>query len=270
MNILAFDTCFAACSAAAGRVPVPGGGQARVSADSAELSALFEPMDKGHAERLPGMIAQVMRASGVGFSQLDRIAVTNGPGSFTGTRIAVAAARALGLGGERDIVAVSSLAVMAAGAVRLLNGEHDHNCNDHGRNEAANVLRGGGLLSIAVDARRGEVYVQQFQIVGSEECRSPLLETLSEPLLLTVAEASSLGGDLQVVLAGSAAASVAHAAVLAGRSALACLSDLQPDAQDLAVLGARMEPLHTAVRPLYMRPADAKPQMGKSIERASS
>ncbi|MFV0368596.1 MAG: tRNA (adenosine(37)-N6)-threonylcarbamoyltransferase complex dimerization subunit type 1 TsaB [Hyphomicrobiaceae bacterium] len=258
MNILAFDTCFAACSAAAGRAPA--------TADSGwgGLSMLFEPMDKGHAERLPSMIAEVMQKSGLAFSELDRIAVTNGPGSFTGSRMAVAAARALGLGARRDIVAVSSLAVMAARAARLLGSN-----GLEGTTQAGNSLQDGGHLSIAVDARRGEVYVQQF-LIGELRSTGPLVEELSEPLLMTVEEAAKLGGDEPMVLAGSAAASVAQAAERAGRRATASLPELLPHAQDLAVLGARMEPLREAVRPLYMRPADAKPQVGKSIERASS
>lgn len=248
MNILAFDTSFAACSAAAARGLDP------VAPADAALAAEFELMATGHAERLPRMIAGVMETAGLAFSDLDRIAVTTGPGSFTGTRIAVAAARALALSCPRaDVVTASSLAVMAASAVRALRDDitQPHN---------SAVLEFPFL--IAVDARRGEVYVQQFQAGGGE--------AVSGPLLLPVAEAASLGGAGPLIVAGSGARDVAEAARAAGRDCRSHLPELLPDARDLCRLAATMEPAHGPIRPLYLRPADAKPQTGKSIERVAS
>lgn len=247
MNILAFDTCFAACSAAAARSFEPG------EIGSERLHSLFESMETGHAERLVTMIGEVMGAAGLGFAELDRIGVTHGPGSFTGTRISIAAARALALSFSAEVVTVSSLAVMAEKAARILGSPQD---------SAHNPGIGEAPVLIAVDARRGEVYVQLFQAGGTDP--------VTEPLLLPVREAAALGGTLPLIAAGSGAAAVVDAAITSGRRAAAHLPDLLPDAQDLCHLAATMQPGSQVIKPLYLRPADAKPQTGKSIERATT
>ncbi len=210
-------------------------------------------MATGHAERLPLMIAEVMAAAGLAFSDLDRVAVTNGPGSFTGTRISVAAARALSLSSSVEVIVVSSLAVMSEQAAVLLS-EHIEDA----RKTATDVAP----LLIAVDARRAEVYVQQFKSGGAD--------AVTGPLLLPAADAATLGEKGPLVVAGSGAAAVAEAAVEAGRKVTAHLPGLLPDARDLCRLATTMEPAHGAVKPLYLRPADAKPQTGRSIGRATT
>lgn len=245
MNILAFDTCFAACSAAALSFD-PG-----ASAPD-RLHGLFEPMATGHAERLVAMIGEVMVGAGLAFADLDRIAVTNGPGSFTGTRISVAAARALALSFSVDVVAVSSLAVMAEQAARYLASEPN-----------ATHLSGlnGASLLIAVDARRGEVYAQQFRTSGADP--------ITAPLLLPARDAAALG-DGPLIVAGSGAEAVVEAANILGRRAAAHLPGLLPDARVMCHLAATMQPGSGVIKPLYLRPADAKPQTGKTIERATT
>lgn len=261
MNILAFDTCFAACSAAAAKSFDPG------TTGPEGLHGLLEPMETGHAERLVAMIGDVMGAAGLGFAQLDRIAVTHGPGSFTGTRISIAAARALALSFSADIVAVSSLAVMAEGMTRILGSPRcgaPHSgigpTTGSGIDPGIDPDIGEAPVLIAVDARRGEVYVQLFQTGGANP--------LTQPLLLPVREAATLGGVGPLIVAGSGAAAVADAAVASGRRVSALLPGLLPDARDLCRLAATMQPGNRAIKPLYLRPADAKPQTGKSIERA--
>ena len=88
MNVLAFDTCFSSCSVAvsAGRE----GGAPRIEAEHLD-------MNTGHAEALIPMIERVVARAGIAVSEIDRIVVTNGPGTFTGIRTGVAAARALAL-----------------------------------------------------------------------------------------------------------------------------------------------------------------------------
>ena len=88
MNVLAFDTCLGAVSVAV-RWQGPGGDWLTRHA--------HEARERGHAERLMPMIAEVMEDAGLAFSDLDRIAVTVGPGTFTGVRVGVAAARGLAL-----------------------------------------------------------------------------------------------------------------------------------------------------------------------------
>src|SRR6185312_2080704 len=108
MNVLSLDTCFDACSVAAGR---------GLRSLTPAISFAFEAMQKGHAERLLPMVELVMSEANMPFGGLDRIAVTYGPGTFTGTRICVSAARALALATGAEIVAISSLRLMAMSAL---------------------------------------------------------------------------------------------------------------------------------------------------------
>lgn len=234
MNILAFDTCFDACSACV----------ARDSGAAVEvLAAALERFETGHAERLVPMVDEVMAGARVRFADIDRIAVTLGPGTFTGTRIGIAAARGLALTSGIEVVGASSLAVMAEVAVRELG-----------------LQPAGHDLVVVVDARRGEVYAQSFG-ADARDARSP-------PLLLPIEDAARLGQGRALVLVGSGAAAVAEAAERAGRSAEARLADLLPDATALAALATSLNPGELPLAPLYLRPPDAKPQAGKSIARA--
>ena len=136
MNILAFDTCLGALSVA---VRWRGAGGEWLTRHAHEVR------ERGHAERLMPMMAEVMEEAGLAFSDLGRIAVTVGPGSFTGVRVGVAAARGLALASGIATVGATSLAVMARQA-----------------DERLGEARGGRLLAVAVDARRGSVYLQLF------------------------------------------------------------------------------------------------------------
>ncbi|MGJ0557688.1 tRNA (adenosine(37)-N6)-threonylcarbamoyltransferase complex dimerization subunit type 1 TsaB [Methylocystis sp.] len=235
MNILAFDTCFDACSVCVA--------QQRAGA-VVELASTIEFFETGHAERLVPMIGEAMHAAGMAFESLDRITVTVGPGTFTGTRIGIAAARGLALATQTPVAGASSLAVMAEVAVRRLG-----------------MGVPGELLAVAVDARRGEVYVQLFG-TGGLDARSP-------PLLLAVEDAAGLGGSALLVLVGSGAAAVAAAAQSMGRAARAELAALLPDACALAAMAPAIAPSEGALGPLYLRPPDAKPQAGKAIARVA-
>jgi tRNA threonylcarbamoyladenosine biosynthesis protein TsaB len=231
MNILAFDTCFDGCSVCVAEWA----GDAMV-----ELSAMMERFETGHAERLIPMIGDAMAKAGLDFDRLDRIAVTTGPGTFTGTRIGVAAARALALACGAKTVGVSSLAVMAEVAKREITAAQ---------------------LAVAVDARRGEVYAQLFGSGGGLDTRSP-------PQLLSIEEAAQLGGNAPVVFIGSGAAAVATAASGRGRDAVSSMADLLPDAMALAHIAVALRATDDPLVPFYLRPPDAKPQVGKAIARA--
>jgi tRNA threonylcarbamoyladenosine biosynthesis protein TsaB len=233
MNVLAFDTCFDACSVAVAL---------DAEASRCTLEERFELRDKGHAEALMPMIEETLAAAGIGLSGIDRIAVTTGPGTFTGTRIGIAAARALALATGKEIVGASSLAVMAHGLVGELGESQD---------------RGG--LAIAVDARRGQVYVQLFGADG--------LDARTAPQLLAVEDAAMIGGEEPLVLAGSGAALVADEARRKGREAAVVRPDLHPHASALARMAPRLMPAPDPLRPLYLRPPDARPQEGKSLPR---
>lgn len=101
MRVLAIDTCLAACS-----VAVLDGERPVVSTS--------EPMDRGHQERLAPLAQEVMARAGLAFAELDRIAVTLGPGSFTGLRVGLAFAKGLGLALGRPVIGLGCLEVLAA------------------------------------------------------------------------------------------------------------------------------------------------------------
>jgi tRNA threonylcarbamoyladenosine biosynthesis protein TsaB len=221
MNILAFDTCFDACSVAVGR------GLRSLSPVIVETT---EAMQTGHAERLLPMIEDAMARAGLAFSNLDRIAVSVGPGTFTGARIGVAAARALALVANVPVVTVSSLQLMAFSP----------------------DIQGGteGTLAIATDARRGEVYFERFD--------RRTLASYGGPRLLTVAAAAGALGSTPALVAGSGAAAIADAAKLLGLPVRAVLPGLLPSAFDMLFRAAEF-PVGPAPSPLYLRAPDAKP-----------
>lgn len=233
MNILALDTCFSACSVAVGR---------DLGSGAEHFAAFFEEMETGHAERLMPMLAQAMSDAGLAYSDVDCIAVTIGPGSFTGTRISVAAARSLGLATGAGYFTATSLQVMAARAARTIDVSPEE------------------LVAVAVDARRDEVYVQLFGAGGTS--------AIGPPQVMSLKDAAAVGRSAPVVFVGSASAAVASAARGAGRPARAALPSLVPDARDLLAMATRGEVSMQRPHPLYLRPADAKPQTGKTIERA--
>jgi tRNA threonylcarbamoyladenosine biosynthesis protein TsaB len=232
MNILAFDTCFAAVSVSVRWQDAAGAWQQRDA---------YEEMVAGQAERLMPMIAEVMQASGLSFANIDRIAVTHGPGSFTGVRVGVAAARALALAIDKPIVTTTSLSVMALRAT----GEMAVTCPYD-------------MLLVAVDARRGGLYVQAF---------TPDASPLEEARLGTPEEAAHLIGGRSACAVGSGATLVAEAAARLGISpVVASLTTLQPRAKELALVAQDLAPV-AELKPLYLRPADAKPPANAGLPR---
>jgi tRNA threonylcarbamoyladenosine biosynthesis protein TsaB len=224
MNILALDTSMGACSAALLRA----GGAAP------SLYARTEPMARGHAEALMPMVAEVLAEAGVTPSNLDRIAATLGPGSFTGVRIAIAAARGLALATGAKLWGTDSLAVMAQSVLA-----------------DPDVKASGGSFAVAVDARRSMLYFGLFAADGAR---------LHGPVLIAPEDAVALLSDDLAVAVGSGAQLLSEAAELRGRRIEAALPDLQPSAPALASLAFDAGATLPSLRPLYLRPADAKPQ----------
>ncbi|MFT3732803.1 MAG: tRNA (adenosine(37)-N6)-threonylcarbamoyltransferase complex dimerization subunit type 1 TsaB [Hyphomicrobium sp.] len=221
MNILSLDTCFDACSVAAGR---------GLRSLTPGISFAFEGMQKGHSERLMPMIEMVMAEAGLEFKSLDRIAATFGPGTFTGTRICVSAARALALATGAEFVALSSLQLMAMSA-RIPAAPTRH-------------------IAIATDARRDEVYIEVFDRHS--------LQSVNGPQCLAIEDAAGVLGPGPIVIAGSGAERLAAKANRNGIEATAILPDLLPDALDVLFPACEL-PVTDMLRPLYLRPPDAKP-----------
>jgi tRNA threonylcarbamoyladenosine biosynthesis protein TsaB len=219
MLILAIDTALAACAAAV--FDVDGAGM---------LASETLPMPRGHAEALMPLVARVMDRADVPFSALDRIAVTVGPGSFTGLRVGISAARGIALASGRPAVGISTLAAFAA---------------PHIANEAV------AAIVAAIDARHGHVYLQVFASTG---------RTLVGPRMATVADAvdAALAGPACIV--GSGAQLIA-AAWPAGEAVPPMV-----EAQDapaiawVARLGAAASKTDVGPTPLYLRAPDARPQ----------
>src|SRR5437868_8511857 len=133
MLILAIDTALDACAAGV------------LDTDLGKLIAQeSQAMKRGHAEALMPLIARVIKESGVAFALLDRIAVTTGPGSFTGLRVGLSAARGIALAASKPVVGLTTLTAYAAPVVSQ-NGAHP-------------------VIS-AIDARHDQVY---FQVVSGD------------------------------------------------------------------------------------------------------
>lgn len=127
MLILALDTTMAACSVAV------------VDTQSTDpLASEWQAMERGHAEAIAPMVARVMDAAGATFSAVGMIAVTAGPGTFTGVRIGLAMARGLGMALAKPVAGVDTLSAIAANAP------------------------GGAPLLVVAEARNAEVYTALF------------------------------------------------------------------------------------------------------------
>lgn len=206
-----------------------------------EAGDLFHEREEnaiGHADALMPMVERVMAAAGVRYEEIGRIAVTTGPGTFTGIRVGVAAARALALATGAGVVGIPSLEVIAR--------------------QVRETLRGAdGSFAIACDARRGQVYFAVYDRSGA---------VLAEPAVLAASDAAArLPAAGAVFLAGSGASMVADAAP-AGRVENVP-GDWFPDAVALARMAAEREPTQAPVLPLYLRPPDARPQPGMALPR---
>ena len=152
-------------------------------------------------------------------------------------RIGVAAARGLALAAGLPLVGATSLAVMAQGALPHLGDDAQ-------------------VLAVATDARRGQLYLALFDREG---------RALSDPQAIAADEAVELLPASHVAAAGSGASELADAAGAANHTVTAMLPDLQPDAADLARMALDLTPEDGPLRPLYLRPPDAKRQEGAAL-----
>jgi tRNA threonylcarbamoyladenosine biosynthesis protein TsaB len=211
MRVLAIDTALASCAAA-------------VFDSAAGVVVAFEAvaMERGHAEALMPLIARVMDSAGCEFADLDRIAVTVGPGSFTGLRVGISAARGLALAAGKPAVGLSTLAAFAAPHV---------------------AERSGDTIVAAIDARHQQAYVQVFEPNGT---------TLVAPRVERVRDAVRALPD------GPTRIVAAHWP--AGVPGPLIAQSAAPDIGWVARLGAAAPDERAVPKPLYLRRPDAKPQ----------
>jgi len=218
MLILAIDTALDACAACV------------LDTDAGKLIGQeSEAMKRGHAEALMPLIARVMKASGIAFAGLDRIAVTTGPGSFTGLRVGLSAARGIALAANKPVAGVTTLTAYAAPVVSQ-NAEHP-------------------VIS-AIDARHDHVYFQAVSGDGS---------LLIRPQVAPIEEALGASRFGAAYLVGNAAGMLADRWPADAPPPLKVDVQAAPDIAWVAWLGAAVSPNTAPARPFYLRAPDAKP-----------
>ncbi|HEV7325517.1 MAG TPA: tRNA (adenosine(37)-N6)-threonylcarbamoyltransferase complex dimerization subunit type 1 TsaB [Bosea sp. (in: a-proteobacteria)] len=219
MRILAIDTALGACSACV-----------LDTSDPAPLAIEQTAMERGHAEALMPMIERVMAKTEGGFSALDRVAVTIGPGSYTGLRVGISAARAIALAAGIPAIGISTLAASAAPFI--------------GR-------EGGRVVAAAVDAKHGQVWFQAMNAQGKQ---------LVSVRQVNHRDAARAIGAGPVSLVGSAALAVANEAWAIGLDALVVDDAKAPDVIWVARLGMIADPESAPPRPLYLKAPETTPQ----------
>jgi tRNA threonylcarbamoyl adenosine modification protein YeaZ len=229
MRLLAIDTSLNACSVCLFDARQPAGTRRETLA-----------MERGHAEALMPLIERITAGeggSGQGMAGVDRIAVTVGPGSYTGLRVGISAARALGLALGKPVVGVTTLSALAAPLV--------------GRDT-------GRLITAAIDARHGSVYVTVLNCEG---------KPVVTPKLASLRDAARAIGAGPASLVGSGAKLVAQEAWGMGLDVAVIEGSEIPDILWVARLGLLAQPQGQPPRPLYLKAPEATPQDGARIAR---
>jgi tRNA threonylcarbamoyladenosine biosynthesis protein TsaB len=211
MKILAVDTALGACSVA-------------VLRDERILAHRWIEMARGHAEALAPMVQEAM--AGIAFDSLDRLAVTTGPGTFTGQRVGLAFMRGLRLALNKPLIGVATLEAIAAASL------------------SDTVLERNAKAAAIHDAKRDEAYLALWQNG----------QLMLDPVVLPFAEAvTRIRAFGPCVLAGTGAPTAG--ASLGEAFALSMVR--QPDALWVARL-AMGRPDCGPPGPLYLRAPDAK------------
>ena len=216
MKILALDTALAACSVA-------------IWCDGTTEASAHRLMDRGQAEQLMPMIADVMRQAGVSVHELDRIAVTVGPGSFTGVRVGLAAARGLALTRNTPVIGITTGEALASEAVARLD-------------DSASVAS-------LIDSKRGDLYVEFFNAAGERE-----KEAVSLSVDDAVARLTTRAQDGALALVGDGTRRVRRDL---GSAAWRILTEVvYPEPSVIAAVASRRAPVPGGPAPLYVRPPD--------------
>lgn len=210
MRVLAFDTTCAACSVA-------------VWKDETVESVVVKQTMHGHAETLMPAIERALAEANTSYDAIDRIAVTVGPGSFTGVRVGLATARGLGVATGKPVLGLMTSAVLA---------------------QEAKTIGTSRRIAVAIDARRAELYMHHFTADGTAR---------DEPHSLPAKDAArALGAALVIVVGDGAELLRPHL----GQNALIS-GPTVPDAGVAAAMAAVLPEPHTPPQPVYVRPPDA-------------
>ncbi len=223
MNLLAFDTATSGCSAAAFR-------------DGALAASQARAMTRGQSESLMPMIDDVLAEAGLTYGDLDALAVTVGPGAFTGLRIGLAAARGLALALNIPCAAVTTLEAVAKAQPP----------------SPGPVADGAAGLLVALDSKREDFYVQLF---GRD------LAPITDPAAVMPDALAGLlpDGGAAISVAGDAAGAACDALAAAGIAAHPTDGPGVPDATVVGgiAIGRDLPPVGQAPGPIYLRPPDA-------------
>ncbi|MFY9641355.1 MAG: tRNA (adenosine(37)-N6)-threonylcarbamoyltransferase complex dimerization subunit type 1 TsaB [Rhodomicrobium sp.] len=223
MKILAIETSMGRTSAALSLEP------------GAPMLVRRLPEGKPQAEGLIPLIGELMEAAGVAFPSLDRIAVSIGPGGFSGIRTGVAAARGLGLAADVPVVGATSFKIMAAAFESEVNAP--------------------AAYGLAAPAGLSAVFCQ----IVARGCKA-----LSEILALPHGEVASFFEGRAEMIAGPAANMLSEGGSV---SVPVRGAGIVPDAEVLAAIAPDHDPMRDLPSPYYVRPADARPQAGHVIAR---
>jgi tRNA threonylcarbamoyl adenosine modification protein YeaZ len=226
MRILAIDTALGACAAAV-----------LDSRAGAILASESAAMLRGHAEAVMPLIARVMDAGRCEFHDLDRIAVTVGPGSFTGLRVGIAAARGIALAAAKPAVGLTTLAAYAAPHIA-----HDDKT----------------AIAVAIDARHQHVYLQIFGPGG---------HTLIAPRIAGIADAVRAAANGPVRIVGTGATMLAVAWPSREPPPVLVDESRAPDIVWVGRLAAAADEGTSEPKPLYLRAPDAQPQDAARLPR---
>lgn len=189
--------------------------------DFAPLAHRQVELERGHAEALVPLIKEVVNSADLNFRDLGSVAVSVGPGSFTGVRVGLAAARAIGLVTRIDVVGVSTLSAFAAPFLG----------------------RGKAILASVVEARYGYIYFHCFDHNGA---------TVAGPRLGSIKDMLAELGWEPIALVGNAAHRVEEEAALV-RARVTCAAQLlAPSVLDVARLGALSSSMIFPPRPSYL------------------
>ena len=226
MRLLAIDTALAACSAAL-----------LDTAFGGIVASESRPMTNGHAEALMPLLARLMEKSGMKFRDLDRVVVTTGPGSFTGLRVGISAARGIALAAKKPALGLSTLSAFA--------GPH---------------LASDDKVPIVavIDARHQNVYLQVFGPGG---------RTSTTPRLAPLREAVTAASEVPALIVGSAAQAVAAALPPTDAGPAGVDARAAPDILWVARMGAALPEGQSPPRPEYLRAPDAQPQNAARLPR---
>lgn len=225
MKMLAIDTASILCAACI-----------YDTATGKEGGRALLDLGKGHSEHLMAVVADVMHQSGVGFSDLGAVAVSIGPGSFTGVRVGVSVARGLSMALKIPAIGVTTLEALAAEARERF---------------------GGSTVMGALDAGRNEINAAVYDETGG---------MLVQPAVMALPEAVALAKRFSPVITGSAAIQIAEQLPQARTGSTLASADIRFYARIAAGRDAGDE----KPRPLYLRGADAKSQAGFVLPRQTT